>query len=383
MIARTPEAFAKDGIEVKLRTPVSAIRPLEKEVVTESGEIYPFDDLVLATGAEARKLGVSGEDLKGVFYLRNLSDAIGIKRFIEAKRARRAIVVGGGLVSLEMCETLRLLGIDTVVLHRSDKPMKRMGQEFGDKILAEMTKNQVLFKENTDIKGFERATAGSIVVHTDNGLEQADMVVVGIGVTPNTTLAVEAGITLGDSGAIKVNDRMQTNFPYVYSAGDCCESFHLTSRRPGHFPFGDVARKQGRVVGLNIGGRAAKFPGVVGSFCFKVFELEVAGTGLTEDEARSCGDEPVSATIRDYSRSSVYPGAKPIWLTVVADRASGRVLGAQGIGEEGVVWRVNVLATAVTSGLTVDDLCDLDLAYAPPFSGASDLIHIAGQQLAK
>ena len=383
MIARTPEAFAKDGIEVKLRTPVAALRPGEKEVVTESGEIYPFDDLVLATGAEARKLGVSGEDLEGVFYLRNLSDAIVIKRFIEAKKARRAVVVGAGLVSLEMCENLRLLGIDTVVLHRSDKPMKRMGQEFGEKILAEMTKNQVIFKENIDIKGFERATAGSIVVHTDNGLEQTDMAVVGIGVTPNTTLAVEAGITLGDSGAIKVNARMQTNFPYVYSAGDCCESFHLTSRRPVHFPFGDVARKQGRVVGSNIGGRAARFPGVVGSFCFKVFELEVAGTGLTEDEALSSGYDPVSTTIRDYSRSSVYPGAKPIWLTVVADKASGRVLGGQGIGEEGVVWRVNVLATAVTSGLTVYDLCDLDLAYAPPFSGAIDVIHIAGQHLAK
>ncbi len=383
MIARTPEAFAKTGIEVKLRTTVAAIHPREKEVVTERGDVYPFDDLVVATGAEARQIGVEGEKLDGIFYLRNLSDAISIKRFIEAKKARRAVIVGSGLVSLEMCENLRLRGIDTVVIHRSDFPMKQMGQEFGEKILGEMARNQVIFKEKTNVLGFERTISGSIVVHTDNGLEQADMVVVGIGVVPNTTLAVQAGITLGESGAVKVNERMQTNFPHVYSAGDCCESFHLISKRPIHFPFGDVARKQGRVVGSNIGGKAARFHGIVGSSCFKVFDLEVAGTGLTEGEASSAGYDPVATTIRDYSRSSVYPEAKPLWLKVVADKSAGRVLGAQGIGEEGVVWRVNVLATAITTGLTVDDLCDLDLAYAPPFSGASDLIHIAGQQLAK
>jgi NADPH-dependent 2,4-dienoyl-CoA reductase/sulfur reductase-like enzyme len=385
MIARTPEAFAKAGIQVKLGTPVAAIDPGEKEVVTERGDVYPFDDLVVATGAEARRIGVEGEELEGVFRLRNLSDAIAMKGFIEAKKARRAVIVGGGLVSLEMCENLRLRGIDTVVLQRSGLPMKQIGREFGQKILDEMLRNQVVFKENTNVLGFERAGSGSIVAHTDsgNGLEQADLVVVGIGVVPNTALADQAGISLGESGAIQVNERLQTNFPYVYSAGDCCESFHLISKRPIHFPFGDVARKQGRVAGTNIGGKPGRFPGVVGSFCFKVFDLEVAGTGLTEDEASSAGYDPVSTTIRDYSRSGAYPEAKPIWLKVVADKASGRVLGGQGIGEEGVVWRVNVLATAVTTGLTVDDLCDLDLAYAPPFSGAADLIHIAGQQLAK
>jgi NADPH-dependent 2,4-dienoyl-CoA reductase/sulfur reductase-like enzyme len=383
MIARTPEAFAKTGIEVKLRTPVAAIHPREKEVVTESGDIHPFDNLVVATGAEARRIGVEGEALEGVFYLHNLSDAIAIKHFIEAKNARRAVIVGSGLISLEMCENLRLRSIDTVVLQRSHLPMKQMGQAFGEKILGEMARNQVIFKESTNVQGFERATSGSIVVHTDNGLEQADMVVVGIGVVPNTVLAAQAGISIGASGAIKVNDRMQTSFSSIYSAGDCCECYHLISKRSVHFPFGDVARKQGRVVGSNIGGKPARFPGIVGSFCFKVFDLEVAGTGLTEDEASSAGFDPVSTTIRDYSRSSVYPEAKRIWLKVVADKESGRVLGGQGLGEEGVVWRVNVLATAITTGLTVDDLCDLDLAYAPPFSGATDLIHIAGQQLAK
>jgi len=383
MIARTPEAFAKAGIDVKLRTPVTAIRPKEKEVVTETGDIYPFDHLVVATGAEARRIGVEGEDSEGVFYLRNLSDAIAIKRFIEAKKAKSAVIIGAGLVSLEMCENLRLRGIDTVVLHRGHLPMKQMGKEFGKKILDEMIQHEVNFKENRNVQGLERVRSGSIVVHTDEGLEQADMVVVGIGVVPDTTLAAQAGISLGKSGAIKVNERMQTNLPNVYSAGDCCECYHLISKRVIHFPFGDVARKQGRIAGLNIGGKKARFPGVVGSFCFKVFELEVAGTGLTEDEAAAAGYSPVSTTIRDFSRSGVYPGAKPIWLKVMADKESGRVLGGQGLGEEGVVWRVNVLATAITAGLTVDDLCDLDLAYAPPFSGATDLIHIAGQQLAK
>jgi NADPH-dependent 2,4-dienoyl-CoA reductase/sulfur reductase-like enzyme len=382
MIARTVEAFAKDGIRVKLRTPVAEIHPREKRVVTDGGDVYPFDDLVVATGAGARKLGVSGEDLEGIFYLRNLSDAIAIKQFIEGRKARRAIIVGAGLISLELCENLRLRSIETVVLQRGDLPMKQLGPEFAEKILNEMVRNQVVFKGNTNVRGFERDSAGSIVAHTDHGLEVADMVVVGIGVRPDTTMAAQAGISLGESGAIQVNDRMQTNFPHIYSAGDCCECYHLISKRPTHFPFGDVARKQGRVVGINIGGKAARFPGIVGSFCFKVFELDVAGTGLSEDEASSAGYDPVSTTIRDYSRSRVYPGAKPIWLKVVADKGSGRVLGGFALGQDGVVWRVNVLATAITAGLTVDDLCDLDLAYAPPFSGATDLIHIAGQQLA-
>jgi NADPH-dependent 2,4-dienoyl-CoA reductase/sulfur reductase-like enzyme len=343
----------------------------------------PFDYLVVATGANCRHPGVPGKDLEGLFCLRNVSDAVRIRRFIEENRARRAVVVGAGLVSLEMCEAFRRLDLETTLIYRGELPMHRIGSEFAQQILEELEHNGVTFMGNTKLEGFERTSDHGVVVHTSNGSLETDLVLLGIGVVPAAALASEAGVALGSTGAIAVDGHMQTNVPFIYAAGDCCESYHRISRKPVYAPLGDIANKQGRIAGANIGGQSLSFPGIVGSICFKVFGLEVASTGLTEEEARKAGFAPVSATIQGVSKAHSYPGASELRLRLVAEAEGGRLLGAQGVGSDGVVSRINALATALTGKLSLEDLAYLDLAYAPPFSGAWDPVHIAAQRLLK
>jgi NADPH-dependent 2,4-dienoyl-CoA reductase/sulfur reductase-like enzyme len=368
---------------VRLNTAVSEIRPEEKRVELENGNSLPFDALVVATGAVPRSLGVPGEDTPGIFSLRNLTDAIRIKEFIAARPAKRAVLVGAGFVSLEMCEAFREAGLAVTVVHLERLPMRRLGEDFGQKILEELHKNDVRFMAETHVTGFDSTPDGQVRVYTDNGRLETDIVLTGIGIRPRVSPAVDAGITLGPTGAIAVDDHMRTNLPFVYAAGDCCESYHRISGKPVYYPLGDIANKQGRVAGANIGGQNLSFPGVVGSNCFKVFDLEVAGTGLTEKEARAAGFDATAITIEDDSKPSSYPGAAKLSLRMVADSGSGRLLGAQAVGGDGVVSRVNILAAAVTAGLALEELAYIDLAYAPPFAGSQDPIHIAARQLLK
>jgi NADPH-dependent 2,4-dienoyl-CoA reductase/sulfur reductase-like enzyme len=367
---------------VRLHTRVAAVKPEAQSVVLADGETIPFDYLVVATGAAPRLPKVPGLDVGGIFTLRNVSDALRIKRFIQDRRARRAVTIGAGFISLEMCEAFRALGLETTVVARRSHPVMRLGEEFSAKILEELQANGVTFMPGVNLESLERAAAG-IVVRTDNGMVEADIVLIAIGVAPEVKLAAAAGIALGRTGAIAVNDRQETNLPFVYAAGDCCENYHRVSRRPVYAPLGDTANKQGRVAGSNIGGRDVSFPGIVGSQCFKVFGLEVASTGLTEEEARQAGFMPVSATIQGVSRAHSYPDTKRLWLRLVADTGTGRLLGAQAVGAEGVVARVNILAGALAGGLSLEEIAYLDLAYAPPFSGSWDPVHIAAQQLLK
>ena len=315
--------------------------------------------------------------------MRNVTDAVRIKRFIAERRAKRAVVVGAGLVSLEMCEAFRRLDLKTVLVYRGELPMHRLGNEFSQQILRELENNGVAFKGNTTLEGFERASNHGVVVHTSNGSLETDLVLLGLGVVPAVALASEAGLALGSTGAIAVNEHMQTNVPFIYAAGDCCESHHRVSDRPVYAPLGDIANKQGRIAGANVGGQSLSFPGIVGSICFKVFGLEVASTGLTEEEAREAGLKPVSATIQGVSKAHSYPGASELQLRLVAEAEGGRLLGAQGVGGEGVVSRINALAAALTGNLSLEELAYLDLAYSPPFSGAWDPVHIAAQRLLK
>ena len=293
------------------------------------------------------------------------------------------MVLGAGLISLEMCEAFRRLGLETTVVYRKMLPMRRLGEDFAEQILIELETNGVTFMGDCDMEGFEASPTGEIIVHTSQSSLEADLVLIGIGVVPEVDLASEAGLSLGPSGAIAVNDHMQTNVPFIYAAGDCCESYHRISRRPVYAPLGDVANKQGRIAGANIGGQDLSFPGIVGSICLKVFDLEVASTGLTEDEALALGLNAASTTIQGVSKAHSYPGSRDLHLRLVADAENGRLLGAQAVGGDGVVSRINALATGLTGGIILEELAYLDLAYAPPFSGAWDPIHIAAQQLLK
>jgi NADPH-dependent 2,4-dienoyl-CoA reductase/sulfur reductase-like enzyme len=362
---------------------VITIRPEQKLVEIATGETLPFDYLTVATGATPRLPSVPGHDLDGIFCLRNVADAIRIKSFIRQRNARRAVIVGAGLISLEVCEAFRRLGLETTVVYRKDLPMRRLGEDFAEQILIELESNGTNFMGGTDLEGFEPTDSGTIIVHTSNGPLESDLVLIGIGVVPEVSLASEAGIELGPTGAIEANEYMQTNFPFIYAAGDCCECFHRISRKPVYAPLGDIANKQGRIAGTNIGGQNVLFPGIVGSICFKVFNLEVASTGLTLEEAEQAGFKANSSTIQGVSKAHSYPDSRELKIRLVADTETGRFLGAQSVGGDGVVSRINALAVALTGGLSIEELAYVDLAYAPPFSGAWDPIHIAAQQLIK
>lgn len=352
-------------------------------VELSTGEALPFDYLTVATGATPRLPSVPGQDLDGIFFLRNVTDAIRIKSFIKERNVRSAVVIGAGLISLEVCEAFRRLGLETTVVYRKDLPMRRLGQDFAEQILMELESNGAIFMANTTLEGFEPTSSGTIMVHTSNDTLESDLVLIGIGVVPQVSLASEAGIEVGPTGAIAVDEYMSTNYPFIYAAGDCCECFHRVSRKPVHAPLGDIANKQGRIAGANIGGQKILFPGIVGSLCFKVFNLEVASTGLTLEEAEKAGFKASSATIQGVSRAHSYPGSRELRIRLVADTETGRFLGAQAVGGDGVVSRINGLAVALTGGLSIEELAYVDLAYSPPFSGAWDPIHIAAQKLIK
>jgi NADPH-dependent 2,4-dienoyl-CoA reductase/sulfur reductase-like enzyme len=250
-------------------------------------------------------------------------------------------------------------------------------------VLEELGKNDVTFLPETKPLSIEKGKESRLVLKTDKGELDADLILMGVGTHRNVELAQAAGIEMGESGAIKVNFRQQTSREGIYAVGDCCEVFHKVAKRWVYYPLGDVANKQGRVAGQNIGGVPAEFPGIVGAQSFKVFNLEVGATGLTEEEATMYGFQPVTSLIWGLPIGRPMAKGEKLGIKLVADKATGKLIGGQCIGEKGAVQRVSSLSVALWSGLSVDEVGYLDLPYAPPFGGAWDAIHIAAQDLAR
>jgi len=382
LVIRTPEAFGKTGIKVLTKTRVEEIDAARGEVRLADGSRLPYDSLTIATGARATRLDIPGVDLDGVFVLRDLSDALRIKDYLNGRACRRAVIVGGGFIAMEMSEALRNLGIETTVIVRRHRPVPRWDEEFCAPILEELEKNGVLFQGGTTPLSIERNGEG-LVVKTNSGDLGADLVLMAVGVRSNTELAAAAGVEMGESGAIKVDFRQQTSVPGIYAVGDCCEVFHKVARRWVYIPLGDIANKQGRVAGQNIGGRPAEFPGVVGAQSFKVFGLEVAAAGLNENEAVKYGFAPASAFIQGLPVGRPMARGERLLVKLTADKTTGRLIGAQCLGAKGAVQRIFALSAALWNGMTVDEVGYLDLPYAPPFGGAWDAIHVAAQELAR
>ncbi|MEW6335639.1 MAG: FAD-dependent oxidoreductase, partial [Thermodesulfobacteriota bacterium] len=383
LIARTPEKFRETGIEVRIDSRVEAIDPQAGRVRLAGGEALPYDTLVLATGMKARLPGIPGEDREGVFTLKTFADAVGIKAWLRDVPCRKAIIVGGGFIGMEMSEALRGLGIETQIMSRSPLPVTRWDPELGKVILAELGRHRVGFKTGIELRAVEEGKTHRLRLVTGQGEEEADMILMAVGVEPDTELAGGMGLPLGSSGAVRVNFSQRTQREEVYAVGDCAESFHRVSRRWVNIPLGDIANKQGRVAGRNIGGGKITFPGIVGSQSFKVFDLEVAATGLDEREAAQAGFHPASALIWGGSAAGSMPENRKLGLKLIADGPTGKLLGAQAVGESGAVSRINTLACALWAELDLDDVGWLDLAYAPPFGGSWDPIHVAAQVLKK
>jgi NADPH-dependent 2,4-dienoyl-CoA reductase/sulfur reductase-like enzyme len=313
----------------------------------------------------------------GIYGLHSLQSGIRVRNVVDTEKPKNAVVIGGGYIGLEMAEALIMRGLNVSLVEQANQVMNTLDPDMGALVSdALMLVGVKLFREET-FQGIEVFNGRARAVVTNLRTIPADIVILGLGVRPNTELAGRAGVELGVRKAIKINDRMQTGTPGIWAAGDCAESFHLISRRHVHIALGTIANKQGRVAGINLGGGYATFPGVVGTAVSKICDIEVARTGLQEKEITTLGLEYVVGRIESTTRASYYPNSGKITAKAIAEKGSGKLLGAQIVGVEGAAKRIDIFATALHAGFTVDDMINLDLSYAPPFSGVWDPVHLA------
>jgi CoA-dependent NAD(P)H sulfur oxidoreductase len=388
----TPEFFREQHrIDIRLNCTALEILPAKsvvraREDKGDEREIG-YSALVIATGAAAVCPPLPGRDLEGVFVIRHMRDARRMLRFIEEMRPRTAVVVGAGYIGLEMAEAFSERGLRTTLVESSDKVMSAVGGSACKTVADELRAHgvEVLFGER--VVGFEGAGGRVARVVTESGRAvEADIVSIGVGVRPEVELARNSGIEIGESGAIATDERQRTSAAGVYAAGDCCETLQRVSGRRVWHPLAQPAVKQGWVAGANAArdGAAtdARFAGVVGTNVVKVFRLEVARTGLSLAEAKDAGFDASETETETLSRARYYPGGSKVLTRLVADR-TGRLLGAQSVGREGVAGRIDVYAAALHAGLKVEDLERLDLAYAPPYAPTIDPIIRAAHEARK
>jgi NADPH-dependent 2,4-dienoyl-CoA reductase/sulfur reductase-like enzyme len=384
LVARTPQEFARQGIEVHLHRRVAAIDPARRVVRVEPLDApdapaleQPYDALVIAAGARPNRPPVAGLDLEGVFALTTMPDALGLREFIQRHRPRRAVIVGGGYIGLEAAENLSRHSIAVTVVQRPEQLLTGLAPEFSDMVAAELSRQGVDMSLCDSVLEACAGRDGRVAcVETSQGSIETDLVLLATGVRPNVEVASAAGVALGETGAIAVGPQLQTNLDGVYAAGDCAEHFHRVTRRPAWVPLGTVANKQGRIAGANAAGGDETFPGIVGTTITRVFDLGVGRTGLSPEEARRAGLDFAAASVDYTDIAGYYPGAAPLRLLIVAERGSGRLLGLQAIGK-GADKRVDVAAAALFAGMTVDQIAWLDLGYAPPFNSVWDPLLVA------
>jgi len=386
LIAVTPEEFKSDyGIDARVLHEVEEIDPKNRRVLvnclqSKKGWWEPYDQLLIATGALPFCPRVPGSDARGIYGLHSLQSGIMVRDAVDAEKPKTAVVIGGGYIGLEMAEALVMRGLDVSLVDRGPQVMNTLDPDMGSLVSDALVEAGVNLYREEALKAFEVADGRVKAVVTDKRTLPADIVILGLGVRPNTELAAKAGIPLGVRNAIRVNDRLRTAIDGIWAAGDCVESFHLVSRRPVNIALGTIANKQGRVAGINLGGGYATFPGVVGTAASKICKWEVARTGLNESEIRESGLEFVSARIKSTTRASYYPHSGEITVKALAERGSGRLLGAQIVGIEGAAKRIDIFATALHVVMSVQEMINLDLSYAPPYSNAWDPVLIAVRQ---
>lgn len=388
LVARSPEKFReKYNIDARTGHEVTELDPSQQRVMVrnlhDNTETWqPYDQLLIATGAESIFPKLDNSEADGIFGLSTLASGIRVQQFMDRQLPRRAVVVGGGYIGLEMAEALVRQGLQVALVEKGEQVMGTLDPDMGALVSEALREIGVQLYLDEALVGYEAANGLVSGVVTDQRTLPAELVIVGLGTRPNSSLAAAAGITLGEKGSIRVNPRMQTSIDGIWAAGDCAESFHLISRKPFHVALGTVANKQGTVAGTNLAGGYATFPGVVGTAVSKICKYEVARTGLMEREVRQLGLLYRTATITSRTRAGYYPGAGRITVKLVAEQGSGRLLGGQIVGLEGAAKRIDVLATALTAGMTVQQIIDLDLSYAPPFSPVWDPVQMAARQLA-
>jgi len=404
LIALTPEMAIERGIHVLTSHEVTGIDVKAKAVAvrnhaTGKSSRVRYDKLVIASGGLPVIPPLPGIELSRVFTIRNLHDALEIKKFIDdwntfdveegasdclyvnrfgvLKRPMKAVIVGGGYIGMEMCESFRKRGLEVSVIEKADRVLGTMDSEITGIVERKIAGEGVKFYSGTSVTGFTGKDGVVSRVTTDKGDFEADLVLLSVGARPNSALAKEAGLELGAAGAIGVDEYLRTSAPDVYAAGDCAEALHQVTGKKVYIPLGTTANKQGRIAGENAAGMSNVFEGIVGTAVTKIFDLEVARTGLSSMEAERAGLPFFASVVESRSRSTAYPAGKTITVSYVVEKETGRLLGAEMAGEEGVAHRIDTLATCLYAKMTVEDVSRLDLAYAPPFATVWDPILIA------
>jgi NADPH-dependent 2,4-dienoyl-CoA reductase/sulfur reductase-like enzyme/rhodanese-related sulfurtransferase len=386
LISRTPGKFVLDGIRILKNRRIEQIDTKER---TLSGKMLGsdrtftdhFDRLVLATGAKAIRPKIEGIELGNIFYLRSIFDADAILEHIGSDHIEKVVIAGGGYIGLEMAEALILKGKEVTIVEMAPQILTLFDEDLAGILRQYLEKKGVRIFTSEGIEAL-KGNGGKVTrIQTVSQEVEADAVLMSLGVRPRVDLAKQAGLRIGDTGAIWVNEKMETSVEGVYAAGDCSETTHLLTGKKVWIPLGSTANKQGRVVGANVCGGNDVFPGVLGTTIFKTFDFNVAKTGLGMKEAEEEGFRPIQAIVRGYDRAHFYPGRKESTLKVIADGKTGRILGGQAIGEGPSDKFIDILAMALHAKMTCKELASVDLAYAPPYSPALSPIIVAANVL--
>ncbi len=381
---QTPESFySRFRVAMKVRHEVTAIHPERKTVSVknlETGEEFEegYDKLILSPGARPTQPRLPGTGISKLFTLRTVEDTLRIKEHIDRHHPKSAILAGGGFIGLELAENLRELGMEVAIVQRPKQLMNPFDADMAAMIHGEMRRHGVRLVLGQTVEGFAEKDGGVDVLLKDNAPLHADMVVLAIGVTPDTALAREAGLELGIKDSIIVNDRMETSVPDIYAAGDAVQVKHSVSGQDVLLSLAGPANKQGRIIADNICGGDSRYAGSQGSSVIKVFDMTAAVTGINEAHGRKAGLDVDTVILSPMSHAGYYPGGRVMTMKVVFEKGTYRLLGAQIVGYEGVDKRIDVLATAIHAGMKATELKDLDLAYAPPYSSAKDPVNMAG-----
>lgn len=384
---QTPDSFySRFAVDMRIHHEVTAIHPERKTVSVknlETGAEFEenYDKLILAPGAKPAKPAVSGTDIKGVFTLRTVEDTFSIKEYIRKNRPASAVLAGGGFIGLELAENLTRLGIDVTIIQRPKQLLNPFDPDMASVIHSQMRKNGVKLMLGASVEGFKKTEKSIEVLLKDREAVHADMVILAIGVTPDTKLAEAAGIELGLKGSIVVNEHMETSVPGIYAGGDAVQVKHFVTGENAVISLAGPANRQGRIIADNICGIKSSYKGSQGSSVIKLFDMTAASTGINETAALKAGIVADSVILSPASHADYYPGAKLMTMKVVFEKETYRLLGAQIAGYEGVDKRIDVIAASIRGGLSAADLKDLDLAYAPPYSSAKDPVNIAGYMI--
>lgn len=389
LVARTPEEHRARGIDLRMRTEVVEIdvagrRVRARDVDSGTEGWTRYDKLVIATGARPVRPDLPGVDAPGVHGVQTLDDGQALLDTLTATRGRRAVVVGAGYIGVEMAEALINRGHEVTVVNRGSEPMATLDPDMGRLVHRAMEGLGITMVNDAEVTKILTGDDGRVrAVGTEAAEYPADVVVLGIGVRPETALAKAAGLPLGEHGGLLTDLAMRVRgHEDVWAGGDCVEVLDLVSGRERHIALGTHANKHGQVIGTNAGGGYATFPGVVGTAVSKVCDLEIARTGLREKDARRAGLQYETVTIESTSRAGYYPNASPMTVKMLAERGTGRLLGVQIVGREGAAKRVDIAAVALTARMTVEGMTALDLGYAPPFSPVWDPVLVAARKAA-